>query len=399
MKTMFKISALFILTLFFISSILSLKIVSIDIKFSQKHIQNQLTQIFMQLESSDITPLNFTQLQNSLQSIINEIKLSQDRHEEIINRMYSQCLGEDLFRKSEVKFSNETSEIGGETLSKCQKALDSANSHLPILEKAKEEYNELRSSKIQERSSKENKLLILKNELSDSNQFLNNFLYHFKNIGTNPSSGFIELKGSLITHMTKIGKLKELFDILIELNNKTQPNTSKLAQMIFNLKNNIVAEVSILSLEDKKEENNFDKLKANLDLVIENNEKMIETTKSLIISMKLCVTKQKTIVFSAINKSTRNEKLMKLADITCKDFAREFITATNIRKQQLDSIKEMTNIINQRIGQIDLLILKNLEKISTEIKNYINNNIFRKFLEYVGIVEADNIRGIALSIK
>ena len=227
----------------------------------------------------------------------------------------------------------------------------------------------------------------MKNELSDSNQFLNNFLYHFKNVGPNPSSGFIELKGSLITHMTKIGKLKELFDILIELNNKTQPNTSKLAQMIFNLKNNIVAEVSILSLEDKKEENNFDKLKANLDLVIENNEKMIETTKSLIISMKLCVTKQKTIVFSAINKSTRNEKLMKLADITCKDFAREFITATNIRKQQLDSIKEMTNIINQRIGQIDLLILKNLEKISTEIKNYINNNIFRKFLEYVGIVE------------
>ena len=137
--------------------------------------------------------------------------------------------------------------------------------------------------------------------------------------------------------------------------------------MINNLKSYLASDEKELNLQHDKENKILDKLTENLQGVITQMTKNIERIKTQIISLRICVTKEKTIIFSASSKSDRNDKLKKLAAITCKDFAKNFITATNTRKQKL---KNMT----------------------TKIKNYINNNEFNNYKDYIAV----NKRGSAL---
>lgn len=389
---MVKISCLFVITLFYLNTIFSIKVLSIDFKTSEKQVQNQLAHILMQIESSNSTQLNLRELGKDIVNILKEIKTNQTYHEEIIRKLHSQCLEEELFRKSEIKDANKAFSAAGEILAKCQISLDSAKENLPKLEAANIEYRKLLNEKSKERASKDAKLFVLKDEFSKTVDYLKNFSDQIKNSSKSPLKDYTQITENLISHMIKLGKLKEFAPIYVELKNKAEPNLSKLSEMINNLKSYLASDEKELNLQHDKENKILDKLTENLQGVITQMTKNIERIKTQIISLRICVTKEKTIIFSASSKSDRNDKLKKLAAITCKDFAKNFITATNTRKQQLQIISEFTNIIRKRFGQFNPEVLKKLKNMTTKIKNYINNNEFNNYKDYIAV----NKRGSAL---
>jgi hypothetical protein len=350
----------------------------------------------MQVESST-TPLSIDEIENSILKVLNEIQESQDRHVVISKRMYSQCVDETKFRKSEVKDGNDAFKASGDALARCQTSLESANTYLPQLEKAQKDYQDLLKQKSDERDKNHRTFLALQKDWNNAITFLIDFNRQVDKSNGLPTNGFSQMTENLIKHMTKVGKLKELAPIFVQITSKGNDNLSKLSNLVIDLKNQLLADQKVGQTEEKKQVQIFASLKTNLNNILTQLGKNILRTKSQIISMRLCVAKEKTIMFSAASKSARNTKLLNLADKTCKDFAREFIQATNSRNSELVIIRQIISVIKKRFGQISPGVLKKLRTMSFTLKTYVNSTEFKGYKEYVKVSTADNVRGRDLS--
>jgi len=152
----------------------------------------------------------------------------------------------------------------------------------------------------------------------------------------------------------------------------------------------------LATVQERKQEKLFQALKKNLDAIIVQLNHNIQRTKSQIISMTTCVAKEKVIMFAASSKKHRNSKLLKLALITCKDFAKEFVVATKNRKDQIAVIGKIIQIVKKRFGEIDPVLLKNLNNLNNKFTVYVNATEFKKYQDYVKVSVADNLRGKSL---
>ena len=109
--------------------------------------------------------------------------------------------------------------------------------------------------------------------------------------------------------------------------------------------------------------------------------------------MNLCVKKERTIMSDANSKLYRNEKLKNLAEITCKDFAREFVTATQNRQNEIATLIQIIEIVKKRFGHLDSQVLKQINNLNKSLKVYVNNTEFKKYQEYVKVRIVDNNSG------
>lgn len=394
---MHKFSASFLMFLCYFNLILSIKVENIDYKSSLKQTQNQLTQMLMEVESSE-TPLSIDDVEKSITKILNEVQDSQDRHVAISKRMHSQCVDEAKFRQSEIRDANEAFKASGDALAKCQISLESATKYLPQLQKAQLDYRAILKQKSDEREKNHKIFIALQQDWSNAITFLIDFNREItKANGAPTTTGFSQMTENLIRHMTKVGKLKELAPIFAQITAKGNDNLVKLSNLVVELKNQLAADQKVAQTEEKKQVQIFNTLKTNLNKILDQLKANISRTNAQIISMRLCVAKEKTIMFAAASKSSRNSRLLTLADKTCKDFAREFIQATNTRNSELVMIKQIIGIIHKRFGKVDADILKRLRTVSVTLKAYINGTEFHSYKEYVKTRIADNFQGRILS--
>jgi hypothetical protein len=373
-------------------------VVSIDYKSSQKQIQSQLTQLLVQVQSS--TPsLSLDEIEKFILKIISEIEESQKRHEEINRKMNAQCVDEANFRNTEIRDGNQAYAASAEALAKCQVSLESANTNLPLLESAQATYVALLAQKTSERNKNHKIYLSLQKDWSEAITFLIDFNKQIIKVGTTHETGFSQMTENLIKHMTKVGKLKELAPIFIEITNTSTGDDSlaKLHNLVLDLQTQLSADMKFAQIEENKQIKIFTDLKTNLNDIVSQLKKNIDRTKSQIISMRLCVSKEKTIMYAASSKTLRNDRLLKLGDTACKDFARAFIGATKSRSTELVTIREIIEVIKKRFGQLDPDLLKRLKNMTVTLKVYINNTEFKKYESYVKTNVSDNASGRKLS--
>ena len=391
-------SALSIMFLFLFNLILSMKVPIVDFKFSLKETQNQLTQLLVQVESSEPT-LSLSYVETSINKILSEIKQTQARHRGISKRMNAQCQDETKFRNSEISDANVAFKASGDALAKCQTSLEQATFYLPKLKESKRYFEDLLKAKMNERNKDRDSYTKMKREFKNAISFLNNFSDKIKEKQNVKSTGFSQITENLIKHMTKVGKLKETAPIFLEMTNRSKGsnNLSEILKLVNDLKTLIYTDLQKFLKDEKSKGNLFEKIKAKLLELIKQLTLNIEKTDSQIISMRLCVSKESSIMNSASYKSLRNTKLLNLAKKTCVDFVNEFITATNIRESELGVISQILDYVRKRFGQIDPQILKNLNNMSSSLQIYVNGAEFKAYKEYVKLSMEDNLRGRSLS--
>lgn len=393
-----KSSALLLVFLFFFEVILTMKVPNVDYKSSLKQTQNQLTQLLVQVESSEPT-LSLSYVEESITKILNEITETQKRHRDISNRMHSQCNDERKFRDSEISDANVAFKASGDALANCQTSLEQATTYLPKLEEALRYFEELLKLKWAERKKYKEQSNKKKKTFKKAIRFVNNFEDLIREKRKLLSTGFSQITEKLIKHMTKVGKLKETAPIFVEITNKTigDEQLSKILIILQDLKKEIYTDLQTFLKNERSDRLLFHKIQKEANRVIKQLKTNIEKTKSQIISMRICVSNESTIMYAASSKSSRNSKLLKLAEKTCVDFANEFITATKIRESELSMISQILEYVKKRFGEIDPKILQNLSNTSGNLRVYVNGHEFKAYQEYVKSKINDNLRGRALS--
>jgi len=151
---------------------------------------------------------------------------------------------------------------------------------------------------------------------------------------------------------------------------------------------------------DEDEENalkNFNSLIAQFNKIIQQLEINIAKVTKQITEMNLCVKNEMDIMIKATQKQTRNEKLLKIADNTCSDFVKEFVKATKDRLKQIQAVRDILMIIRKRFGEFPPELVKLLNNLTTEFKQYINTTEFKSYEELAKKKIADNERGKELS--
>jgi len=77
----------------------------------------------------------------------------------------------------------------------------------------------------------------------------------------------------------------------------------------------------------------------------------------------------------------------------CGTFAKEFIEATNARKEEVVIIKEILKIIVKRFGEIPEELKKYLTSVENGFKEYENSTKFKEFVAYQQKQHDDNDEG------
>jgi len=227
-----------------------------------------------------------------------------------------------------------------------------------------------------------------------------NFQIQKINLGAPASeTGLSQLTENLINHMTKVGRLSELAPIFTQLTSKGDDKLTTLSNLVLDLKTQLVTDQKVATIQERKQEKLFQALKKNLDAIIVQLNHNIQRTKSQIISMTACVANEKVIMYDASSKKHRNSKLLKLALITCKDFAKEFVVATKGRKDEIAVIGQIIQIVKKRFGEIDPTLLKNLNNLGKKFTAFVNATEFKKYQDYVKVSVADNMSGKSLVVQ
>ena len=392
-----KFSAIFILILYFLNVTLTLSAVSIDFKSSQNQIQSQLVQLLSSAQDQD-HPLSIEEFQDSILKIINQVQESQVRHQQISKKMYNQCQDEESFRTKEIKFAKLSYKAADEAYERCHSSLTSAIKNLPKLKRSISDYAALLLQKTNQRRRSHEQYLSLDSDWSEAIMFLIEFNIEVKKTSEElNNANFSQLTESLIKHMTKVGKLSSLSAIFMELTSEGNAGTlTRLTGLVTDLKNLLISDQKEARVEEKKQIASFESLKVTLQNIIDQLTKNVKLTTKQIVSMGLCVTNERKIMVSAAAKEFRNERLKKLANVTCVDFAKNFVSATKNRLAEINSLKQIIKIVQRRFGQLDSKIMKGLNNVSNGLKVYVNRTEFKKYQEYIKVKVEDNEHGAKL---
>jgi hypothetical protein len=182
---------------------------------------------------------------------------------------------------------------------------------------------------------------------------------------------------------------------------KPKPLTTSKMDNLQRIVNDLVIQLVADSKENDMEEIRM--IKSYENLVVEFNKIItqlmdnIARVKKQMTEMDACVKREMAIMTTASEKKIRNEKLMSMADRTCLDFVKEFVVATNSRYRQIESVNEILAIIKKRFGEFPPSLVKMINEMESQFKNYINTTQFKKFEDITKTKIADNTSGRALS--
>jgi len=160
-----------------------------------------------------------------------------------------------------------------------------------------------------------------------------------------------------------------------------------------NLLNKLIVDSKQNDIDEGKAQAAFDKVKAELMIIIGKLKTDIKKTKTQITNMSACVASEGKIMSTANSKLSRNGKLLDLAGKTCTDFTREFITATKNRLSEMNVITQILAIMRKRFGQLPNDLVEYLRSTRKGFKIYVSSTQFKRYEEYVQQHVADSIRG------
>ena len=159
----------------------------------------------------------------------------------------------------------------------------------------------------------------------------------------------------------------------------------------------LVADSYQSDLEESILQANFEKLIAEFNIIIHQIEDSLTKLNKQIQDMNLCMKMEFAIMSEASSKKFRNEKLLSLADRTCVDFVKEFVSATNSRYRQIETMRDILAIIHKRFGEMPVELKKKLMSMNSQFKHYISTTEFKKYEEISRVKIEDNLNGKALS--
>lgn len=446
-----KIDALFFVIILSLSYTTSVEVLSVDIMTPILKMDTQLSQLKVELKS----PTNLTKegFLEKIEEMLKNIEEDQSKHDNLNQKMSLQCSEEEKFRKMEISDSQQAYTASSETHTRCTQSLASAKTFLPELDKAVLNYKNQIKIKTEEREAQHKKYLELRKEWENAISFLNSFVNKIENsIKNEKQSSLLQLNEELIKHASKLGRMKDLVPIFIAmkqsvnistqgnqnqnvvtsksslkstslsantLNSNTKVNTQIISNTTINtttkdeplsddklinlkiavqkLAKVLLADSNEADIQEQNLQKSFETLIKEFNVIISELEQNIDRIKNQIKEMEKCIADELVIMNSASNKNNRNDRLLKLAEITCTDFLKSFVDATRNRARQIEVVKDIIQIIKRRYGQLPSKFLEEVNIANNHFKTYINTTQFQKYVEITRIKISDNLRGRKLS--
>jgi tetratricopeptide (TPR) repeat protein len=326
--------------------------------------------------------------------------------------MMTQCLEEENFRKKEIADAQSAYNAASSSFAKCQASLNAATKNLPSLKKALHEFEDNLAKKTAERKKQHGLYLQRRKDWTEAIDFLKEFISQVNTkLAKYPS--FADLGEKLLRHVAKLGRMSEAVEVFVALaqapgkdelsagpgthsnySYKSQAKTvNSLRSHLTTLLNKLIVDSKQNDIDEAKAQAAFEKVKAELLVIINKLKKDITRTETQITNMRACVANEGKIMATANSKLSRNSKLKDLAGKTCTDFTKEFISATKNRLSEMEVISQILTIMKRRFKNLPKDLLDYLRATKTGFKIYINSTQFIKYQEYVQKHIADNLAG------
>lgn len=432
-----KTDALFIVFMISITLVTNMRKFSDDNMTPSSNIDDQLFQMKMKILAAE-DPMTIKVFIVKIQEMLKDIEDNQAKHELINKNMTQQCTEEEKFRKMEIQDSQDSFKSSSDAQNKCQMSFAEGTKFLPQLESSVSDFKNQIKTKTDERTIQHQQYLDLQKQWENAITFLKGFSKKIEQTVKNKTS-FIQLGEDLIRHVAKLGRLQKLVPIFIELSSNQTPvkrdaaavagstvsnktiivnqsniieppkNDSKPVEPLSNSKldylKKIVEELTSQLVKDSYQsdideanmQKSFERFVSDLNKIIKNLEDSIARIKAQITAMDLCIKKETVIMNEASAKKVRNEKLLSMADRTCKDFLNSFVESTKNRLRQIESMRGIIDIVKKRFGEIPKELSKMLTDMDTQFKTYINATEFKKYEEITKTRIEDNLNGKKLS--
>jgi len=414
--------------------VISLSLVTSNIMFSsdiiipENKIQTELLEIKMQLLNTK-KPLKISVFLEKIQEMLKNLEEEQTRHEKLNIKMTKQCTVEENFRTIEISNAKDAFNTSSESEVKCRASLDEAKGFLPILEKSVKNYKNQIKTKTEDRKTQHKKYLELKGQWDAAITFLKKFIVMVQaeiDGKVKHDVSFVEVNEKLIKHVGNLGRLDKLAPIFIEMEAlavtqssaaknstaaivkktiKTYSTTTKnkrlakILQLVTDLSTKMMSDSKQNDTEENQAVKNFEALVKKFSEILKEISANVKKVKAQIIKMNSCVKTEDAVMVIASEKLTRNEKLLQIADKTCLDFVKGFVSATKNRYREIKSIKDILVIVEKRFGEFPSSLKAMLSNLKAKFKNIVNQTQFVKYEEIVKTTFKDNKRGKILSNK
>ena len=452
-----KIDALFLVFILSLTFVTSIKMISHDILSPINKIDTELTEIRMQLLTTE-DPMTIKVFVEKITEMLKSIQENQNKSEEINKRMDLQCSEEERFRKIEILDAQIAYNSSNSANKRCHDSYEISKKFLPELESSVLDFKNQIKIKTDERNRQHIEYLALQKEWETAISFLKSFSKKIQD-SDNKNSSFLQLGEDLIRHVSKLGRLDFMVPIFLQLqgntlsastassggsvlnstvsnqtnssgassmsskvNSKVSNSTSNqsnvnripnndsneakplsdsqlenLKKVVDRLVNQLVADSAQSDANEAILQKNYEQLVVDLNLVIKQLDANILSIKKQMNDMDVCMKNELVIMNLATAKKTRNEKLLSMASSTCTDFLKEFVDSTQSRYRQIESMKNIIEIIKKRIGEIPEELYKQMTNMNKQFKAYVNATEFKKYVEITKITIDDNVNGKELS--
>jgi len=408
---MIKISALFLILFIGTTTCLDLS-ASSGVILPSIESKNELFNMMVQVrsETNQNTISGFVQ---QLRDLLNNLVQAQNKHKEVHNKMMAQCKEENNFRTREVRRARRAHANALAARSKCEVSLNNAMRQLPELVTTRMVYHKELTRAQQARNFEVSKYVQRRKVLSEAVDFLSTFLaYVQKRLAKEYS--LLSLSEDLLKHANKVNVLPEASPILAELATAMilsappgsvnarnfKPNAElrqRLIGLLTQLLNRLVADSKNNDEDEAKAAAVFEVYRTRLTKVIATLDANIARVEAQIKKMRNCMDVEGGVMTTAAKKLARNKKLRYDAVRMCHAFNTEFIEATKNRLNEIETMKQILDIVAKRFKRLPKDLVAYLESVANGWRAYINSTPFKEFLEYQRKTFQVNKRGKLLS--
>jgi chromosome segregation ATPase len=325
-----------------------------------------------------------------------------------------QCLEEDKFRAKEISDAKDAFKRATNAHASCSSSLKKAEAELPELKNTHKRYSTELARARKQRADDHAQYKKRQADFREAIAFLEDFIKFVRKAlkGHFKAFSLVEYSEKLLAHSAKIGLVKMAVPALVAIAEATfseepkesdyeyKPNealASKLNNLLTDLLKRLKADNEQNEKDEAKSLSLFKQYESKLLAVISTLEKNIARVEKQIRDMNACVKNELKIINTAGRKLNRNQGLKTAADSMCKSFNKEFIHATQVRKDEIKTMQDVIKIVQKRISDVPADFIDYIESVKKGFKQYVNSTEFKKFIKYNQVVFTDNVKGKTLS--
>jgi len=407
---MIKLSALFLVLFIGTTTCLDIS-ASSGVILPSIESKNELFNMMVQVrsETNQNTISGFVQ---QLRDLLNSLVQAQNKHKEVHQKMMTQCKEENIFRTREVRRARRAHANALAAKTKCEVSLKNALNENPDLENTRNVYAQELSRAQQARTIEASKYNQRRNALSEAVDFLRTFLAYVKNRLAKEYS-LLSLSEDLLKHANKVNVVPEASPILAELATAMmlsapvdarnfKPNAElrqRLIDALTQLLNRLEADSKNNIEDEQKAAAVFEVYRSRLTKVISTLDANIARVKEQITKMRNCINVEGGVMTTAASKLARNLTLRLDAGRMCHAFNNEFIEATKHRLNEIETMKQILDIVAKRFKKLPKDLVAYLESVANGWRAYVNSTAFKDFIEYQRKTFEVNQRGKLLAVS